>query len=247
MPNLRDILLLCKPIAERRTDVICVDRFLLFVPLRSFFAGIYFARSGDKHDLEPRPMVTPLCDVRWGFPHSSESPYFRPGTRTWRQARPDYGWIYKDRFDEIKPERWFMTDPDYPDAIRIALQIEMLPKVAALATWEKALEFVTRHHQFQGRDYTRLALSSVIAQGDFARAKEILDNVWLNAERVWHINQHDPGLGDRLIEQGENLSMADKQALIATLHHYEAAAIKAMKLEKHWIPTPFPAEEKGLA
>jgi hypothetical protein len=248
MPTQRDIRLLCKPLIERRDDLICVNRYLLFVPLRSFFAGLCFERSSDRDALEPRPIIKALCRLRTEWPFAGELPFIRPGYRTWRQAYGERGVFDKKLLDRIKPEPWLMSDPDYPDALRKAIENEMLPKIMKYTTWKKALDFETRSDIFGEKSDVRILLPYFLAQGEFSRAKNCLGDVIESYRQtaLKDFNNNYPGLGDRLAEQGDKLSIDDKRALIAILHEREAAAICALKLEKYWQPTPFPAEEQRL-
>lgn len=244
MPYERDIRILCKPIVARRRDVVYFKRYLVLAPLRSFFAAISFERSSDRDDLQPMAMVTPLCRVRPDLSAPGQHRFWRPGYRTFRQK---FGESYpnRDLIDKIAPECWLMTDPDYPRALQAAVEGEMLPFVAALADWEKARQWEIDCDFHREPPDPQIVLSYYLAQGEFTRAKECLD-VPLREKLLRYYNISQPGFGDCLAKLGENLSMADKRALIAFLHAREAAAIKAMNLEKHWIPTLFPAEEKGL-
>jgi hypothetical protein len=244
MPYERDIRILCKPIVARRKDVIYFKRYLVLSPLRSFFAGISFERSSDRDDLQPKSMVTPLCRMRPDLSAPGQHRFWRPEDRTYRQIYGD-GYFGKDRLDDIAPGFWLMIDSDYPQALRAAIEAEMLPFVAALADWEKARQWETDHDFHRDPPDPQIVLPYHLAQGEFKRAKECLD-VPYQERLLRDYNKRHAGLGDRLAKQGERLSRDDKRLLIALLHEREAAAIKAMKLEKHWIPTPFPAEEKGL-
>jgi hypothetical protein len=246
MPNQRDIRLLCKPLVERRDDLICANRYLLFVPLRSFFAGLCFQRSSYHDPLEPTPIVTALCSLRPEWPFAGEFPFMRPGTKTWREANVEDHVFNKALLDQIKPEWWLMSDADYPQAVRVAIEQEMLPQIAELVSWNKALEFEVGEHSLGDADYAQIALPYLLALGDFERAKLALDVGPLCELILRQVDKTDSGLGDRLARQGDKLSMEDKRALIAILHEREAAAIRFMKLEKYWQPTPFPAEAKGL-
>ncbi len=246
MPNQRDIRLLCKPLVDSRSDVICVNRYLLFVPLRSIFTSLYFARSAYRDDLDPTIMVRPLCCMQPDFPHIAAFPFMRPGAKTWRQAIGEEYVFNKELLDRIKPEPWLMGDPDYPDALREAIATEMLPQIASLANWQSALELDTRRYRPGDYHYERISLPYLIALGEFANAKALFDNEDPRRPLRKDFDQISSGLGDRLAEQGDKLSIDDKRALIAILHERERAAIHAMKLEKYWQPTPFPAEEQGL-
>ena len=148
MPNQRDIRLLCKPIVERRSDLIHVKRYLLFVPLRSIFAGICFEQSSDRDDLQPRPIVRALCRMKPEFPYAGENAFRRAGYRTWREVFGESRLVEPEKLNQIMPEPWLMSDPDYPDAIRNAIEADMLPKVAEFVSWERALEYETRDNTY---------------------------------------------------------------------------------------------------
>lgn len=54
-------------------------------------------------------------------------------------------------------------------------------------------------------------------------------------------------LAPLLVERGDRLTTGEKRQVFASLHRQEERAIRAFKLERYWQPTPFPAEERGLA
>jgi hypothetical protein len=57
-------------------------------------------------------------------------------------------------------------------------------------------------------------------------------------------DEHEAGLGRRLAELGNDLAPRDKSAILRLMHEREAQAVRNMKLERYWQPTPFPAEER---
>jgi hypothetical protein len=48
------------------------------------------------------------------------------------------------------------------------------------------------------------------------------------------------------MERTIDLSLTDPRALIEEFHETERRRIAEWRLEKHWTPTPFPCESKGL-
>ncbi len=242
MPTKRDIHLLLKPIVEKRKDLHYLDRHLLIVPVRSIFVAVYFSRSSTKEDLQPRALASPLCCSIDDTPGSEAFAFQRPGTRTWGET---YGYqdpFIQDRLHQICDESWLMTDPDYPEAIRAAIENEMLPTIAELATWESAEEFKCKH----GWRNFRAPVPFRLAQGDFDWLKT---NYGLLPQRQWIEPYAELFCGDltqRLLDHGNAITADERRTIFARMHEQEAIAIRRYKLEKHWIPTPFPAEERGL-
>lgn len=140
---------------------------------------------------------------------------------------------------------WKMADPDYPERHRAQIRDDILPELKKIRTYE---QFRQAYRKYYCHGTSPFAVdSSVMALtfGEFDEAAEILKDYW-DHNVIDAVNQYQAGLGDRLIDYGNDLPRADKRALLAYLHERQAADIKTMKLEKHWQPTPFPAEEKGL-
>ncbi len=242
MPTEAEIRKLVKPIAARRSDIIYVNRYLLSVPMRSVFAALLFERSGDKFLLNPLRVCYALCTLD-DFPGSDEFPFRRPGTKTWGDV---YGYDYpymRDRLHEIRPENWLTNDPDYPDAARIAIEAEMLPNVLELNDLAAAEAFNNTPVKPSGEP----PWSSIpfrLAAGDFEWIRE---NIGLTRSRIWSVPKvrwYCGDLAERVLDHGNGITTAERRAIFAHMHEREAQAVRNMKLEKHWIPTPFPAEER---
>ncbi len=140
---------------------------------------------------------------------------------------------------------WRKSDPDYPDALREAIEREFLPPLEQLQTIRDFFDWIAALGGVQDSDHLEHRVFVEIAHGDFdAAALHATKDFWSLSRSA--CNEWQTGLGDRLVEQGDALSTEDKQALIAMLRRREEDAIRALKLEKHWERTPFPAEERGL-
>ncbi len=241
MPTERDIRLLLKPLVEKRKDLVYLDRHLLIVPIRSLFVGVYFSRSSSKENLEPRPVAMPLCfDLE--APASEAFPFRRPGIKTWGDVHGyDYPYM-RERLHEIRPENWLMTDSDYPEAVRSAINEEMIPNIELLANWESSEEFTCK----QGWRHYKAPICFRLAQGDFDWIKVSFGQSKIRHWVVPDISWYCGDLAERVLDHGNDITTAEKHTIFTRMHEREAEAIRNMKLEKHWIPTPFPAEENGL-
>lgn len=242
MPTEAEIRRLVKPIAATRSDIIYVNRYLLCVPVRNVFAALLFERSSDKFLLNPLTTCYALCTLDL-WPGSGEFPFFRPGTRTWGDV---YGYDYpymRDRLHEIRPENWLTTDPDYPDAARVAIEAEMLPTVIGLNDFETAESFRVSPERPLG-DPIRAATPFRLANGDFDWMKANIGQAWNRARRLPSVRWYCGDLAERVLDHGNDITSAERRSIFARMHEREAEAVRKMKLEEYWIPTPFPAEER---
>ena len=231
MTTIKDVRELVAPLVKKRGDLHWFDRYLVRVPIRTGFAAIFFERSGDPDSFYPYLIALPLCSM---------SPRMPPPQGLWRM-RP----IAAPKPGAPRRAPWRKSDPDYPEALREAIESEFLPPLERLQTIRDFFDWVAALGGFEDSDHLEHRMFVEIAYGDFdAAALHATKDFWSLSRKA--CNEWQTGLGDRLVEQGDALSIDDKQALIAMLHRWEEDAIRALKLEKHWERTPFPAEEKGL-
>ena len=125
------------------------------------------------------------------------------------------------------------------------LKYALIPELKMMNNFRRFRRIQRQYFADDMAGYAEYQALLAIAFGDFREAAEWLAN---DRGRYSHncLDEHLPGLADRLAGQGDDLTMEDKRALIDVLHQREAAAVKALKLEKYWQKTPFPAEEDGL-
>jgi len=232
MTTIRDVRELVAPLVKKRGDLHWFDRYLVRVPIRTGFAAIFFERSGDPDIFRTCRIAIPLCSMSPRMPPPQGRWLMRPN------ASPEPGW------GPWAP--WRKSDPDYPEALREAIEREFLPPLEGLQSIRDFFDWIAALGGLQGSDHLEHRVFVEIAYGDFdAAALHATKDFWSLSRNA--CNEWQTGLGDRLVEQGDALSTEDKQALIAMLHRREEDAVRALKLEKNWERTPFPAEEKGLA
>lgn len=244
MPTEAEIRTLLKPIVERRSDVCYAKRFLICVPIRSVFAALFFERSGIKEDLNPKIVLYALCSLS-DFGGTFAFPFTRPGTKTWGETLSyDSPWL-RENANKIQPEPWLTSDSDYPDAVHAAIDAEMLPTVFALNDLVTGEAYNTGPGKPVG-DRVAAAIPFRLAHGDF---DWVMVNLGQSPSRNWYApfcHWHCGDLTQRVFDHGNAITADEKRTIFARMHEREATAIRTMKLEKHWIPTPFPAEESGL-
>ena len=214
---------LLKPLMDEDPSLISFSRFLVVTPIRHHISALLLDRTRSEQ-------------------------YFR--VRVWpsflalsaERDEPLTGWA---RYSWPYDNYWSIDEPEYPLNRRMQLKYSLIPELKLLNDFARFESQQREYFDDASGGYVETQAFLAIAFGDFKEAAEWMAKDWRHEPRKL-INSHIPGLGDRLAEQGDNLSMEDKRKLIAVLHEREAAAIHALKLEKYWRPTPFPAEENGL-
>lgn len=223
MTTVRDLQRLVKPLLADDPDLFTFSRYLAVKPVRHVIVtlALGYTLTPEYFHVEMCPSL--LADLRPGqYPHIPEQKFFWP----------------KNRF-------WDIREPEYPYNRRMALKYSLIPEMKMLNSWSSFEELFDRYAQKGVAGYDENKTLMALAHGKWSEAAK-----WLAADRFQivrrYTNDYSPGLGDRLLEQGDNLSIEDKRALIAMLHRREEDAIMGIRQERHWAPSPFPVEELGL-
>lgn len=236
-PVTRKLLL---PLLKRRNDLVLGGRHLAMVPVSSFVRGIFFERCSDPTAYVPYLFAAPLC-VCGGFSFHFGN-FFRRGSLSFYQMYPQFEGEDHPLSNSTYVRYWSTGDDDYPNAMLRAVEDEMLPAVEAMDSLDKVARAFASNDRSCDRPYMQRSLAWIeVMHGRFGG---MAANRFNHARMM--LEKYQPGLADRLLQLGDDLPVEDKQAILRILHEREADAIRTMKLEKHWIPTPFPAEERGL-
>lgn len=214
---------LVRPLLEDDPSLLLHGRFLILTPIQDHVCSLLIDRSSTPEEFVVQ--VRPMFLARTG----SIGPEGMVDTK--------FFWPY-DRF-------WRVDEPEYPHNRRMQLKYALIPEIKRLHAFFRFRNYSKTYFADWSSGFLQQETLLSIAHGEFKGAAKWMAEDWRHEPRKL-INAHIEGLGDRLAEQGDKISMEDKRALVAILHELESAAIHAMKLEKYWQSTPFPVEEQGL-
>lgn len=141
---------------------------------------------------------------------------------------------------------WKTTDPDISEALCREIDKTALPKLRAIDTLQDFLAAIpaTRGGHLLDIDPTTKSLMH-LAMGELEAAATLCRD---------HIcGRPDPGPKEPEVTKAEAagakqlcalLEKNDVAGIAATLHAWEAANVKALKIDQFWEPSPFPLERK---
>lgn len=218
-----DIQRLIGPLLEQDDELFAFEDYLAIRPVRHVLMALRLVRGGSKGEI-----LAEMCPALL--------PQLEPGQRPFI-PEPQFFWPY----DRV----WNPGEAEYPHNRQMKLKYHLIPE---MKQFNRIVMFEATARQYlagQSTEYAECHTILAMTQGRFSFALNGLATG--PGGRICEFaNAHSPGLGDRLREKGDDLSVEDKRALIDMLHARERNAIHALKLEKHWQPSLFPAEEKGL-
>lgn len=209
---------LIKPLLMRNSDLALVGRLLVVKPVHHILRGVFFDGSWDKN------LFRPYWGVSYLFgPDSSFGP-------TWGER------IYR------KIERsWLLSDPDIGEIVCEAIERDALPIIQEIESTEAFAAFASKERfpytALNGYPYRRVLVD--IALGNFDAARTICEGLAERRKKSnWLAEEYD-----FVIETlWPPIVAGDRKALARMLHQWEAQAIKRLKLDRLWEPTPFPLE-----
>ena len=222
----REVRLLVKPLLGADPDLHYFGKVFFIGPVRHFLLAFWFKgyRIDDHINLYPDLTLLPTASpTNAGNVLSIFTQYNY--VRRWNL-----------------PLVWRTDDPGYPEIYQTLLRERMIPPLKKIRTLEAFRREFDAYHLQDLHLWGRGEVMMSVMFGEFDRAGKEADNDRRYRELF---NVRKEGVGDRLAEQGDALSTADKRALIALLHQRERSAAVAMKLDKrHWEPSLFPVEER---
>ena len=242
MVNARDCARLVKPALAARDDLVALPYFVVLTPIRSLFRGCHIRNCGDRNKYYLRWVVHPLCD---------DTPWPSMG----RDIKyPHYVWRLDDPVDRK------LTRNTILNAV-----VPILQRVRGLEDMPSFLEELRESGTWTDWDLAVIWA----ALGEFRKAHDELDRAFEGYVKLLEysetlIAKWKPGYaplmyrrnlarrdlrreGVAYMKRFRHNALHDPRALLAELQENEARAIAYWKLEKHWIPTPFPCETRGIA
>ncbi|MEQ1717271.1 MAG: hypothetical protein ABL907_15035 [Hyphomicrobium sp.] len=222
----RDVKKWLQPLAARHADLAIVGRLLIVTPVRHHLRGVLIGRTSSANCITPQWLI-----------HHSFSP------------RLGYHLSWGDLLSGRTGHYWNTDDPNMPADLLVAIETQALPKLRAVQTLEDFVAAVpsTRGGHLWSIDPEGKSLID-IAMGELEQARASC------REKI--CNRPDPGPKEADVTKAEVagakllcglLEKNDIEGLIRTLHSWEEASVKKLKLAPYWEPSPFPVELKMQA
>jgi hypothetical protein len=140
-----------------------------------------------------------------------------------------FGLFWGTRMDGI----WDIDVSDLPNKLACAIESEALPKLRSIVTIDDFVRFADSAWVEDDKPYVDVAL------GDLAAAQSMC-SFFAGLNGRFGIRQEECELV--VNELCPLIAANDRPGLSELLHNYEAEAVKRLKLEKIWEPTPFPID-----
>ena len=220
MTTARDAKRLVRPLLERHDDLSMVGAFLIVPPVRHFIRAVLIGRLGSREWFRPVAASNFLFECQFNFTFHHDD-YLHP---------------------KSKEMRWRLDTPGVGAALCEVIEDVALPKLRRQETLE---EFRSRYGVNGGFfEFRKFTLDA--ACGDFESADR-LSGIVLNLpmrEPHWRRYREEH---ERIVSSLCPLVAArDRAGIAALLNAWEAATVKALKLEHLWEPSPFPVESAGV-
>ncbi len=237
MATQRDLKMLLRPLLTRRPDLALVGRYLIIRPFCHHLRGVHFSIERWGNDCSAELFFWQLSDGHRGpFFHSSNAKLERQG---------ELGFWLKLGWDKDREAS--------SAALCRALEDRMLPVVQDLRDYR---DFLVSKMAPAGAETTGDGpkywpeVLCMIAEGRF---EEGLHHLAPNLEGIWASIPEDDEVTEECRYSGfsfyrwaylRRLLRTDPSAVFPLLHEWEERGVKSMKLEEHWISTPFPGEKE---
>lgn len=213
---------LVKPLLARNPDLALVGRTILIKPVRHLLRGIVVDSTRSANIFAPHRAAIFLFEPKTTF------------SLSWGKT------LYRHRSKEL----WDFDDPDMPAEFLEKMESEALPILRRIETLNDFVAY-TRDRALSQNTIDQHPLSRVfieIALGRFDLARKTCADQDDAQSREW-FNLLAPDDYQLVMDVVRPLVVAeDRPALARLLHEWEAASVKALKLEAHWEPSPFPFE-----
>jgi hypothetical protein len=213
-----------QPVVDRNPDLALVKRWLFVKPVHHFARAIFVDRTA----------YADQFDAQWVVRHLFEGRDWLP--LTWGE------FLANER--SSRRGLWRMSDPDVELALQEAIEIQALPALRKMLTFDDFLAYVEQNpfgpHLYEWPT-SRIILD--VALGDLDHARAICEQHferWSSPDSA----RDDDGRATyaRLSELCTRLMADDRHGLARLLHEWEATTVKNLKIEHIWEPTPFPIE-----
>jgi len=213
-----------KPLLAKNGDLALVGRLLVVRPVRHVLRAVLLDGRSSAERIVPAWLIYhlfgpyPIYFLSWG--------------------------------DEFWGRLWNTTDPDISEALCGEIEKTALPKLRAIKTLDDFLAAIPKTRGAHLLDIDPEAKSLMqLAMGELEAARQLC--------QAKICGRADPGPKEPDVTKAEAagakklcvlLEKNDIAGIAATLHAWEAANVKALKIDHLWEPTPFPLEVKfGLA
>ena len=212
-----------RTLVDENDDLVLIGRLLVIKPIRHVLRAVLVDRVSWAEGMRPQWLV-----------HHTFGPF------------PTYhiGWGH-----ELRSRVWRTTDPDIAEALRADIRKAALPKLRSIKSLEDFVAAVPS--TFSGHLWSidpEVKSLIDIAMGDLESARVLC--------REHICGKPEPGPKEADVTRAEIaggkrlcalLADDDHAGLIRTLHEWEEANVKALKLAPYWERTPFPVELKMSA
>lgn len=209
-----------QPFLARNPDFVLSKRLLVLKPVEHIVRGIYVDRTG-------------------------ASQYFRPVWAINCLFYPQhlFTFTYGAEIYPRLPGLWELGELNLAENFADIAGELAAPRLRSFHTIEDLYGFAMSGNEHFGslKNMNLKRLFFELARGDLDACEEICRMELAKPDGTyWHTYQEDV---DRIKHVIAPLVLArDRAALAALLHGWEAIAVKKLKLEKFWQPTPFPLE-----
>jgi hypothetical protein len=201
------------PLLAYHSDLALMGRFLIVKPIHHILRGVFVDRSSDKRSFEPHIVTYPLVPAQ------------KVIMLGWNPV-----WLYDQSVG-----MWDVTKPNTVAAMRVHIEQLALPRLRAINTVDDFIaheraKSTTFSGPFDDRVFTNIFVAAAL--GDFRKALQLRpDDTRIEPYFAKFAPDFFPAL-----EEG------DREFIARTLHEWEAATVKAYKMEHIWESTPFPLE-----
>jgi hypothetical protein len=139
---------------------------------------------------------------------------------------------------------WYLTNPLTQEIFTDTMERDVLPRMRAVNDIRGFVDF-TKESEFSWANLKRWHLHDLtinVALGNLDAARATCEAL-ANNELRWELH-YFPVFSQRILsELWPALQSEDRPRMAAFLRNCEEYSVKALKLEKHWEPTPFPIEQ----
>jgi hypothetical protein len=221
MTTAREVRKLVAPLLARNPDLGLVGRLIVVKPIRHVLCGVFIDATSSANQYQPQWLMTILLfrmdDITYGI-----------GERLFRSG---------------KSGLWRLDDQEASDDLTFVIERDALPRLRSVKTLEDFLEAILPKDPRELKIFWGTRFIITLALGNLDAASELLTND-LRRIYIGKLNDVRSGLGDRLLQEGAQVSAADRRALIDYLHDCEDYTAGKLKLGSLWERTPFPIESQ---
>lgn len=221
MVTAADVRSYLKPLLDKHDDLALVGRLLVVKPVHHVLRGVLIDRTSSRDYVDPTWFLYHVFGPYPRTPLSYGERLYSRRFKGWRTTRPEIGASLCEEIEEVA-----------------------LPQLRSVFTLEEYVAAVpsTRGGHIWSIDSEQKSLID-LALGDLVSARRLC------ADKI--CNRPDPKPKEADVTKAEAagakllcslLAGDDIEAIVRTLHAWEATNIKALKLDTYWQPTPFPVE-----